>query len=112
MSSDEFYDFTEDVERLCSASWRSVAGRGSSIVSDVNSVLFTREDRGGRWVVTFSLRTPDGSWNQARREVEPVSMDETSVERGGMGMRNVASSVALELVSESVRKAVASCEKR
>lgn len=112
MSSDGFDDFTEEVERLCSASWRSVAGRGSPIVSEVNSVLFTREDRGAKWVVTFSLRTPDGSWNQSRVEVDPVPTDEASVGLGGMGIRNVASSVAMDLVTGSVRKAVASCGKR
>lgn len=95
---------------MCFLSWRKAFGDKADVPKSVTCTLFTREERPKSWVVTFSLRVGD-EWCQAKTELAPVNMDETSVPQGMPGPMNVASGVASGLVEECARKAVAAWRK-
>ena len=102
--STDFERFTELVERQCVMSWRTAIGRDrESVLGSVNSVLFTRSDKDGRWSLTLQLRTGK-RWNIATVEISPVSMSEVDVEPGEPGPSQRASMVAVKLTDDVARE--------
>ena len=102
-----FEDFSELLERVCFNSWRSAIGRDDELtLSEVSSVLFTKEEVGGKWHFSFALRRL-GRWAQSKREVEPLEydpydpppVDEYDPKRS-QSPQNFASQLATEMLME------------
>lgn len=105
--TEDFDRFSEMVERQCALSWRTAIGRDAKdAVRSVNSVLFTREEKGGTWSMTFQLRSGK-RWNMASVDMKPVRMDEMDVAPGEPGPAQRAALVAMDLAqraAEEVKK--------
>ena len=70
-----FEDFSELLERVCFNSWRSAIGKDDEVLlSEISSVLFTKEESEAGWKFSFSLRR-FGRWAQATRTLEPLEYD-------------------------------------
>ena len=70
-----FEEFAEMVERGCVNSWRSAIGKDNEgLIAEVQTVLFSKEDKGGNWEFSFALRRY-GRWAQSKRAVEPIQYD-------------------------------------
>lgn len=108
-----FEDFSELLERSCFNSWRSAIGRDDDfILSCVSSVLYTKEEVGGKWRFSFALRK-NGRWHQCQRDIEPVAYDPYDPPPAGefdpkksMSPQNVASQLASEMLCEVARMVV------
>lgn len=105
----DFDEFSEMVERSCFNSWRSVIGMANEdIISSVDSVLFTRQEREGAWEFSFALRS-DGRWSQSKMEMEPIEFDpfnppDLSDVQASMSPQNKASSISIELLGSVAKK--------
>ena len=103
----QFEDFAEMVERICFSSWRSAIGRDDEeLISEVSTVLFSKEDKGARWEFSFALRR-FGRWSQSKREIERVEYDPMDPPPAGMydpkrsqSPQNRASELATEMLLE------------
>ena len=103
----EFEDFAEMVERICESSWRSAIGRdNAALISEVSTILFSKEEVGGKWEFSFALRR-FGRWAQSKRSVEPLKYDPMDPPPAGtfdpersMSPQNQASQLATEMLLE------------
>ena len=102
----DFEEFAEIMERLCFGSWRSAIGKDrDDVISEVSSVLFTKDDLGDEWKFTFALRR-DGRWVQSSAVVgrvewdpyDPPSIDDYDPDR--RSPQNIASTHALEMLED------------
>lgn len=104
-----FEEFAEMVERGCFSSWRSAIGKDNeALISEVQSVLFTKEDKGSRWEFSFALRRY-GRWAQSKRSMEPMQYDLLDPPPAGeydprrsQSPQNRASELSLEMLMEAV----------
>ena len=102
-----FEDFSEMLERTCFNGWRSVIGRGDeALLSEISTVIYTKEDRGSEWAFSFGLRR-FGRWAQCQRQIEPVDFDPLDLPpadrfdpKKSMSPMNKASALGIEMISE------------
>ena len=71
----QFEEFSELLERTCFNSWRSAIGKDNEpLISEISSVLFTKEEAADGWRFSFALRR-FGRWVQVERTIEPIEYD-------------------------------------
>ena len=103
----DFEEFSEMVERVCFNSWRSAVGKDNEgLISEVSTVLFSKEEKGAEWEFSFALRR-FGRWAQSKRKIKPVEYDLLNPTpigefdpRRSMSPQNQASQLATEMLLE------------